>query len=114
MEDKRYKNILVINGIFHGHFTGSVEIVRELVSLGHNVTCYVLDEFEDRIKDVGAKIKIYTVDRSDFNKLPPQAPSFAFNSILFSKSYNAILDLLLKDETKYDYYIFDDFLIYKN
>ena len=51
MEDKKPKNILVINGALQGHFTGSVEIVRELVSLGHNVTCYVLDEFADRLKN---------------------------------------------------------------
>ena len=42
MEDKKSKNILVVNGVLHGHFTGSVELVRELVSIGHNVTCYVL------------------------------------------------------------------------
>ena len=49
MENKKCKNILVVSGIQRGHFTGSVEIVRELSSLGHNVTCYVLDEYEERI-----------------------------------------------------------------
>ena len=30
--------------------TGTVEIVRELVSLDHNVTSFVLDEFEQNKK----------------------------------------------------------------
>ena len=104
------KNILVVNGILHGHFTGSVEIVRELVSLGHNVTCYVIDQFGDRIKDVGAKIVVYNIDRSDFSKiLSPKTPIFAGNAITFGRAYDAIFTLLSKDETKYDYYIFDSF-----
>ena len=70
MEDKKRKNILVVNGILHGHFTGSVEIVRELISLGHNVACYVINDFEDRIKEVeGAKVVVYTVDRSGYKKI---------------------------------------------
>ena len=104
------KNILVVNGILHGHFTGSVEIVRELVSLGHNVTCYVIDQFGDRIKDVGAKVVVYNIDRSDFSKiLSPKTPPFAGNAITFGRAYDAIFTLLSKDETKYDYYIFDSF-----
>ena len=104
------KNILVVSGILHGHFTGSVEIVRELVSLGHNVTCYVIDQFGERMKDVGAKVVVYNVDRSDFSKiLPPTAPPFAGNSLVFGRAYNEIFDLFSKDETKYDYYVFDSF-----
>ena len=103
------KKILVVNGIFDGHFTGSVEIVRDLVSLGHNVTCYVLDEFANRLKDIGAKLVIIQIDRSDFNKLPPQAPRFATKGKLLAKVYDALLSLLLKEENKYDYYLFDAF-----
>lgn len=50
----------------HGHFTVDVEIIRDLVSLVHNVTCYVLDEFSDRMKDIQAKTIVYKIDRSDF------------------------------------------------
>ena len=64
MEDKKSKNILMVNGILHGHFTGSVELARELVSIGHNVTCYVLDEFGERIKGVGARVVVYNIDMS--------------------------------------------------
>ena len=104
------KNILVVSGILHGHFTGSVEIVRELVSLDHNVTCYIIDEFGERMKDVGAKVVIYNVDRSDFSKIiSPNSPPFAGNAIVFGRAYNEIFNLLLKDETKYDYYVFDSF-----
>ena len=68
MENKKCKNILVVSGIQRGHFTGSVEIVRELSSLGHNVTCYVLDEYEERMKNVGAKVVAYKVDRDEIKK----------------------------------------------
>ena len=109
MEEKKHKNILMVNGVLHGHFTGNVEIVRELVSLGHNVTCYVLDEFADRLKDIGAKLVVYSIDKSDFNKLPPHIPPNAINSFIFIRSFEALFTLLPKDENKYDYYIFDSF-----
>ena len=108
MEEKKKKNILIVNGVLHGHFTGTVEIARELVSLGHNVTCLVSDEFENRIKDVGAKIVSYSVDRSKFN-IPPAAPPFAIHAFIFAGCLDAILTFFLKEETKYDYYIFDSF-----
>ena len=110
MEDKKSKNILMVNGILHGHFTGSVELVRELVSLGHNVTCYVLDEFGERIKSVGARVVVYKVDRDELKKqMPPHFPPFAINSFVFGRAYDQIFTLLSKDDTKYDYYIFDSF-----
>ena len=110
MEDKKSKNILMVNGILHGHFTGSVELVRELVSLGHNVTCYVLDEFGERIKSVGARVFVYKVDRDELKKqMPPHFPPFAINSFVFGRAYDQIFTLLSKDDTKYDYYIFDSF-----
>ena len=110
MEDKKSKNILMVNGILHGHFTGSVELVRELVSLGHNVTCYVLDEFGERIKSVGARVVVYKVDRDELkNQMPPHFPPFAINSFVFGRAYDQIFTLLSKDNTKYDYYIFDSF-----
>ena len=110
MEDKKSKNILMVNGIFHGHFTGSVGLIRELVSLGHNVTCYVLDEFGERIKGVGARVVVYNVDRDELKKLiPPQYPAIAINPLIFSRAYDHIFTLLSKDDTKYDYYIFESF-----
>ena len=85
-----------------------VEIVRDLVLLGHNVTCFVLDEFEDRLKDVGAKIISYSVDRSKY-KPPPGPLIFAVNSFLFTVSYDKILTFLSKKKDKYDYFMFDSF-----
>ena len=110
MENKKSKNILVVSGIQRGHFTGSVEIVRELSSLGHNVTCYVLDEYEERMKDTGAKVIAYKVDRNEIKKLrPPNTLPIIDNVFLFGRSLENIISLLSKDETKYDYYIFDSF-----
>lgn len=110
MEKNKTKNILLVSGIQPGHFTGSVEIVRELLSLGHNVTCYVLDEYEERMKDTGAKVIAYKVDRNEIKKLrPPNTLPIIDNVFLFGRSLENIISLLSKDETKYDYYIFDSF-----
>jgi hypothetical protein len=108
MEDKKPKNILVVNGILHAHFTVSVEIVRDLVLLGHNVTCFVSDEFKDRIKDVGAKVISYSIDKVNFTP-PPGSPMYAANAFLFTFSYDKILTFLSKEKDKYDYFMFDSF-----
>jgi len=109
MYSKKRKNILVINGVLHGHFPGTVEIVKQLVSLGHNVTCYVLDEFVERIKNVGAKIIEFTIDRSSFKNLPPGVPLMAVSPITITKSYNSIITLISKDENIYDFLVLDSF-----
>ena len=40
-------------GVFDGHISGMIEIVKDLVSLGYNTTCYVLAKFENRLKIQG-------------------------------------------------------------
>lgn len=104
------KKIAVLNGILHGHFTGSVEVVRELASLGYDVTCFVTDEFADRLNDVPVKKVVYSADVSEIAKrLPPFAPPFAINSFMVGKATDVVMQLLMKDETEYDYYIIDAF-----
>ena len=102
------KNIFIVPGLLHGHFTGNVEIIRELVSLGHNITCMVLDEFENRIKDIGAKLIVINFDRANC-KLPPDAPPYAINTYIFAIAYDKILTFLSKEKNNYDYFIFDSF-----
>ena len=59
MSTKKTKNILFIPGVLHGHFPGDIEIIKLLVTLGYNVTCYVLDTFAERLKNTGAKIEVF-------------------------------------------------------
>ena len=106
------KNILVINGLLHGHFTGSVEIVKQLVSMGYNVTCYVLDSFAERLSNAGAKLEILKLDLSDFETKYPEAPKIAINPYRFQKAYDAIFTLFSKEKTKYDYLLIDSFFEY--
>ena len=108
MSVSKGKNILFINGIFEGHVSGVVEIIKDLVSLGHNVTCYVIDNFEEKLKKTGAKLKKYSIDISDI-KLPPQAPKMAINVFKMIKAYDAILSDALKLKEQYDYLIVDRF-----
>jgi MGT family glycosyltransferase len=104
------KKIFVANGVLHGHFTGSVEVVRELTELGYDVTCCVTDEFADRLNDIPVKKIVYSSDVSEVaKKLPPYAPPFAINSFLVGKATYMVMETLLKDETDYDYYVFDAF-----
>lgn len=108
--ENKAKKIFVANGILHGHFTGSVEVVRELVALGYDVTCCVTDEFADRLNDIPVKKIVYSSDVSEVAKwLPPYAPPFAINSFMVGKATYMLMEILLKDETDYDYYIFDCF-----
>lgn len=110
MENRNPKNILVVCGIQQGHFTGSVEIIRELSSLGHSITCYAFDEYKERLKNTGAKVIAYNIDREEIRKnMPAEAPPIFENILLFGRAFEAIISLLSKDETKYDYYIFDCF-----
>ena len=107
MENRIPKNILVVCGIQQGHFTGSVEIIRELSSLGHSITCYVFGEYKERLKNTGAKVIAYNIDREEIRKnMPAEAPLIFENILLFGRAFETIISLLSKDETKYDYYIF--------
>ncbi|WP_297961857.1 nucleotide disphospho-sugar-binding domain-containing protein [uncultured Ruminococcus sp.] len=104
------KKIAVLNGILHGHFTGSVEVVRELAALGHDITCFVTDEFADRLNDIPVKKVVYSADVSQVAKmLPPTAPPFAINSFMVGRATYEVMELLMKDRTEYDYYIVDAF-----
>ena len=100
MSERKGKNILFINGIFEGHLSGIVEVVKDLVSLGHTVTCYILDSFADRLKNTGAKLKIYHIDKSDI-RLHPKAPPIAFNMFIVYKAYEQILSEGIKSNEKY-------------
>ena len=110
LRETKAKKIAVLNGILHGHFTGSVEVVRELAALGHDITCFVTDEFADRLNDVPVKKVVYSADVSQVAKmLPPTAPPFAINSFMVGRATYEVMELLMKDKTEYDYYIIDAF-----
>ena len=103
------KKIAVLNGILHGHFTGSVEVVRELNEMGHDITCFVIDEFAPRL-NVDVKKVVYSADVSDcVKKLAPTDPPFAINAYLVGRATDTLIQLLLNDKTDYDYYIIDAF-----
>jgi len=104
--NKTGKNILVLVGIFDGHIPGIIEIIKDLKSLGHNVTCYVLDKYEKRLKLTGARLITYSVGEI---KLPPMAPEIARIAFTFSKCCDIILERGLKSEEKYDYLLYDSF-----
>ena len=105
MENIKSKNIAILIGVYEGHFTASVEIVKELVDLGHNVTCFALDNFSQRLKKTGAKLRIYSIDKSDLYK--SQNSSIC---LTITRSIDAILTEALKNPEKYDYLVVDSLL----
>ena len=113
MSEKKGKSILFINGIFDGHFTGSVEIVKDLISLGHKVKCYTLTKFEERLKPTGAEIITFDpkISPAELAKLPPNLPLYTSNILFYINFYEKILDYALKNEKSgvYDYLIVDRF-----
>ena len=106
MSDKNCKNILALMGVFDGHISGMIEIVKDLVSLGHNVTCYVLEKYEKRLKQTGAKLKIIP---NPIIKLPREAPQFAITTYTLAHCYDIIIGEGIKSEEKYDYLLADSF-----
>ncbi|WP_044973525.1 nucleotide disphospho-sugar-binding domain-containing protein [Ruminococcus sp. HUN007] len=104
------KKIFVANGILHGHFTTSVELVRELVSLGYDVTCCLTDEFEARMNVENVKKIVYKIDTTEAEKmLPPNVPPFAINSFRVGISTDIVISTLLEKKDEFDYFIFDLF-----
>ena len=101
------KNILIIAPPFEGHIAGLKEIIKDLLALGHNVTCYLLDKFEDRFKGIDVKLKTFDIG---IIKPPPKAPEIAIKGLTFAKTYEEILSLAIKSNEKYDYLIFDSIL----
>ncbi len=106
MSSKTSKNILFLNGAFDGHIQASIEVVKDLISLGHSVTCYVLDKYENRLKQTGAKLKIISVGKL---VLPKTAPPIALNSMLMEGIYDFLLEDAKKSNDKYDYFFYDSF-----
>lgn len=110
MTEIKSKNILVVSGVYFGHFTGTVEIINELVSLGHKVTCYVLEDFKGRISNKEVKVVYYDVNRKELERnIPKKAPPQAIVSLIIARASVMLFNLLSKDQNKYDYYIFDSF-----
>ena len=101
------KNILFIPAPFDGHITGLVEPIKDLISLGHNVTIYLLDKYEPRLKHSGAKLKLFSYGKIE---LSPKAPQMAKHILILCQSYDAILNQAIKSEDKYDYLIVDSLL----
>ena len=93
-------------GTFDDHIAGMIEIIKDLVSLRHNVTCFVLEKFENRVKNIGAKLKIIPTPHII---LPPNAPKIAMNSFTLAHCYDIIIEDGIKTKEKYDYLIADSF-----
>ena len=110
MEEKKAKNILVISGVLDkGNVSCSIEIIKDLISLGHNVTCYALDQYEEMLKKTGVKLKTIKIDKSDFKNLPPLLAEKIIYSLKISRFYEGIINDALKSEEKYDFLLVDSF-----
>ena len=106
MSEKANKKILFLVGFFDGHIPGQIEMAKELVTLGYDVTCYVRDKFENRFKNTGAKLKVFTIGKVE---IPPGVQPLAINCISLAKYYDLFLGDFIKNPEKYDYLLLDSF-----
>ena len=109
MEEKKPKNILFIDMPLESNVLSSYEFIKQLISFGHNVTCYVSDELEPHYKQVGARLKTFHIDKNAFNKLPKHIVKRAVIPVGISQSYIPIIDDVLKSGDKYDFLIANPF-----
>ena len=106
MSNQTGKSILFIANVFDGHIPAAIEVIKDLISLGHNVTCYTLDRFENRFKKTRAKLKPISVSKIE---MPNDAPPIAINSYLLERFYDLVLADVQNSKEKYDYFFFDSF-----
>ena len=106
MSDQTRKNILFLTMIFEGHIPGAIQIIKDLISLGHNVTCYCLDTFENRLKKTRAKLKPISVGKIS---LPKEVPPIAIYGFMIERFYDLVLTDVQNSKEKYDYFFFDSF-----
>jgi len=101
MTEEKSKKILFILGFMEGHITSSIKLVEDLVSLGHNIYCYIFEQFVERFKNTGAKLKVIS-----FNKDLSQNGISDIDFNMF-RSLESILSQAEKDQEKYDYLLVD-------
>ncbi len=109
MEEKKPKNILYIDVLYEKSIISSIEFIKDLISLGHNITCYILDELESLYKSTGAKVKTFHIDKEVFNQVPKNIAKRATVPIIIARSYIIIMEDVLKSGDKYDFLIADAF-----
>lgn len=104
MAEEKSKDILFILGFMEGHITSSIKLVEDLVSLGHNIYCYILDQFVERFKNTGAKLKAFSINKERLSQ--SGISDIDFNMF---RNIESILSQAEKDQEKYDYLIVDSF-----
>ena len=109
MEEKKPKNILYLDVQLENSIISSIEFIKELISLGHNVTCYILDELEFLYKPTGARLKTFHIDKEAFKQVPKNIVKKAVIPITIARSYIIIIEDILKSGDKYDFLIANAF-----
>ena len=105
MEEKKSKSILFIDMPFEFIISSSFEFIKQLISFGHNVTCYVSDELEYYYKQIDARLKTFHIDKNVYNRVPQNMRKMAVFPMSISQSYISIIDDVLKSGDKYDFLI---------
>ncbi len=80
--------------------SSSFEFIKQLISFGHNVTCYVSDELEYHYKQIGARLKTFHIDKNVYNRVPQNMRKMAVFPMSISQSYISIIDDVLKSGDK--------------
>ena len=111
MSNQTKKNILFLAGAFDGHIPSSIQVLKDLISLGHSVTCYVLDKFENRLKVAGVKLKPVSIGKIVLPEMAPPIAIYGFMAVAF---YYYVLTDVKNSNEKYDYFFMILFLMVEN
>lgn len=100
MIKEKSKNILYILGFSEGHITSTIKLVEDLVSLGHNIYCYVSEQYAERFKNTGAKLEVFSINKEPLSEI-------SYPDFIMFRNLESILSQAAKDKKKYDYLLVD-------
>lgn len=103
MIKEKSKNILYILGFSEGHITSTIKLVEDLVSLGHNIYCYVSEQYAERFKNTGAKLEVFSINKEPLSEI-------SYPDFIIFRNLESILSQAAKDKKKYDYLLVDSLI----
>ena len=103
MTEENSKKILFILGFMEGHITSTIKLVEDLVSLGHNIYCYVSEQYAERFKNTGAKLEVFSINKEPLSEI-------SYPDFIIFRNLESILSQAAKDKKKYDYLLVDSLI----
>ncbi|RCX12983.1 MGT family glycosyltransferase [Anaerobacterium chartisolvens] len=99
---------LFINLPSHGHINPTLGVVKELIERGEEVTYLLPEQFKEKVENVGARVKSYNCSLGIYKFADPG--KIKDNILNYLKTFEALAEIVLNSEEKYDYIVYDQVL----